>query len=133
MNKTFLQVIRPLLIVFVALTAFFITGKSWLQKQGIDPEVLIIGNLVIFAATIGALWVLMKGGASGNPQSFVRSMYGSFMIRFFVIILAAFIYIMTAKKNVNKPAIIACAGIYMVYSFIERSILLKLMKRKKDA
>jgi hypothetical protein len=133
MNKTFLQAIRPMLVIFVALTAFFITGKNWLIKQGINQEVLLIGNLIIAFASIASLWVLLKAGGSTNPQSFVRSMYGSFMIRFFVILVAAFIYIMTAKKNVNKPAIIGCAAIYIVYSFIEISILLKLMKRKKDA
>ena len=133
MNKTFLQAIRPMLVIFVALSAFFITGKNWLIKQGIDHEVLIIGNVVIALASIASLWVLLKAGRSANPQSFVRSMYGSFMIRFFVILVAAFIYIITAKKNVNKPAIVSCAAIYIVYSFIEISILLKLLKRKKDA
>ena len=38
---------RPIIILFIGLNAFFITGKNWLAKQGIDNEVLILGNLVI--------------------------------------------------------------------------------------
>ncbi len=133
MNKDFIRSIRPLFIIFIALTAFFITGNKWLVEKGINHEVLIIGNLIIFSATILALWVLLKAGDSSNPQSFVRAMYGSFMVRFFVILVAAFVYIMTAKKNVNKPGIIGCAVIYAVYSVLEISVLLKMMKKKKNA
>jgi len=133
MNKEFLRAIRPLLIVFIALTAFFITGKNWLLSQGLNNEVLIIGNLIIFFSTIAAVWVLLKGGHSGNAQSFVRAMYGSFMIRFFVILAAAFFYMILAKKNLNKPGLVACLFIYALYSFIEISQLLKMLKRKKNA
>jgi ATP synthase I chain. len=131
MNKTLLQAIRPLLVIFVVLTGFFIIGKDWFFRQGIDNEVLIVGNLVMFVATIASLLILFRGGRSTNPQQFVRSMYGSFMIRFFLILVAAFIYIMSAKKNVNKPALVICAVLYFVYSFIEISILLRVMKKKQ--
>lgn len=133
MNKPFLRAARPLLIIFVALTAFFITGNDWLQRQGINQELLLIGNLIIFLATMAALWMLFKGGRSDNPQSFVRAMYGSFMIRFFVILAAAFFYMILAKKTVNKPGLVVCLVLYFVYSVIEISQLLKMLKRKKNA
>ena len=133
MNKELLLALRPLLILFVALTAFFITGKNWLGKQGINYEVLLIGNLIIFLVTCIALWILLKEERSNNPQRFVRAMYGSFMIRFFVILIAAFLYMMIAKKAVNKPGIIICMALYAIYSFIEISQLLKMLKRKKNA
>lgn len=60
-------------------------------------------------------------------------MYGSFLIKFFVIALAAVIYIMMARKNVNKPALMICAGLYVLYAGIETSALMKMAKLKKDA
>jgi hypothetical protein len=55
------------------------------------------------------------------------------MIKFFLIAIAAFVYIMVAKKNLNKPALITCMGLYLVYTFVEVSSLQKLLKQKKNA
>jgi len=34
---------------------------------------------------------------------------------------------------VNKAALFTCIGLYFVYTFIEISVLLKLLKQKKNA
>lgn len=133
MNKTILPLVRPLLFVFVIITAIIVAGRAWLLGQGIDPTVLLAGNIVIWFATIISLMVLLRGEKANNPQTFIRSMYGSFLIRFFLILVAAFIYIMTAKKNVNKPAIVICAGLYILYAGLEISALLRSLKNKKNA
>ncbi len=133
MNKNLLQATRPLLLVFVFITAFCITGKAWLEKNGVSQEVLVAGNLLLFGVSFIAFFITNKAVESQNPQAFVRAMYGSFMIKFFVVAIVAFIYIMVAKKNVNKPALIACAGLYIIYTGIETRALIKLLKQKKNA
>jgi ACR3 family arsenite efflux pump ArsB len=132
MNKNLLQSIRPLILVFVFLTAFFISGKSWFEKKGVDQDVLIAGNLILFLVSLSAFLITNKALASSNPQAFVRAMYSSFIIKFFVLAITAFVYIMVAKKNVNKPALIACAGLYIIYTGIETSALMKMLKQKKN-
>lgn len=42
----------PLVILFVVLNGFFITGKNFLNREGFSHEVLLGGNLVLFAATL---------------------------------------------------------------------------------
>ena len=123
----------PLLILFIFLNAFFLTGKNFLIKQGIDHLVLIGGNLILFIATALSFYMSYKSISSPNPNSSVRSLYGSFMIKFFLIAIAAFIYIMVAKKELNKPALMICMGLYLVYTFVEVSSLQKLLKQKKNA
>ncbi|MGZ8551244.1 MAG: hypothetical protein ACXWV2_11305 [Chitinophagaceae bacterium] len=123
----------PLVILFVILNAVFLVGKNLLEKKGVDPYVLIGGNLVLFLASILAFYISYRSLTSPNPNATVRSLYGSFMIKFFVIIIAAFAYIMIVKKDLNKPALFACMALYMVYSFIEVSSLQKLMKKRKNA
>ena len=88
---------------------------------------------MIWLATLISLFVLIRGERTTQPQAFVRSMYGSFLIRFFLILIAAFVYIMTAKKNVNKPALVICAGLYILYAGLEISALLRSLKNKKTA
>lgn len=133
MNRNLFQFIRPLIFVFVFLTAFFISAKDWLDKKGVSQDVLIGGNLILFMVSLAAFFITAKALRSSNPQAFVRAMYGSFIIKFFVLALAAFIYIMMAKKSVNKPALIACAGLYIIYTGMETRALVKLLKQKKDA
>ncbi len=133
MNSKPLQFIRPLIFVFTFIMAFSITGKSWLEKNGVDQLVLIGGNLLLFIVSLTAFFITFKALKSANPQAFVRAMYGSFMIKFFLIAVAAFIYIMIAKKEVNKPALVICGGLYIIYTAIETRALMKLLKQKKNA
>ncbi|MBC7873266.1 MAG: hypothetical protein H7Y01_04680 [Ferruginibacter sp.] len=111
----------------------FLDRKHLLDKPGIDGEVLLIGNFILMVATSLSFVVSQRSLRSANPGASVRSLYGSFMIKFFVIAIAAFIYIMVAKKNVNKPALLICMGLYLVYTFMEVSSLQKLLKQKKNA
>ena len=133
MNKRKLAAIQPMIILFIVLTGFFISGRSMLAKWGADQEVLILGNLLVFTTVFVSFLLLNKAIQSPNPQAFVRAMYGSFIIKFFMLALAAFIYIMLTKKNVNRPALFTCIGLYFVYTFIEISVLMKLLKQKKNA
>ncbi|HEX5653054.1 MAG TPA: hypothetical protein VFX58_08270 [Chitinophagaceae bacterium] len=128
-----LKFIRPLIILFIVVNAFFLMAKNLLFSWGVDRDVLIAGNLLVFLTVLVSFFLLQKAIYSSNPQAFVRAMYGSFIIKFFVLALAAFIYIQVTKKNVNKQALFGSIGIYFIYTFIEISALMKLMKQKKNA
>jgi len=127
---------RPFLsivILFIVLNAFFVTGKGLLDKWSVDQAVLIVGNLILFVITAISFFISVRGLKNPNPHAFVRSVYGSVMIKFFVFAIAAFIYIQSAKAAVNKPALIVCMGLYLVYTFLEVSVLTKLLRKKADA
>lgn len=127
--------IRPILgsfLFFVAVTVSCIVLRSKGVEWGWDFDVLLVGNLVVFLATIGSYFLLRKSLYSKNPQSFVRAMYGSFILKFFIIVVAAFVYIMTAGKNANKPALFTSLGLYFIYMFIEISVLTRMMRNQKN-
>lgn len=133
MNRNSMAPLRPMILVFVLLNGFFVVGKTTLAKWGVDQSVIIAGNLILFGVSLASFLLTRRSLASPNPNAFVRAMYGSFLIKFFVCAVAAFVYIMSEKKNVSKPALFACMGLYIVYTVIEVSSLLKLLKRKKNA
>lgn len=133
MRENKLKPIRPAIILFVALSGFFVAGKNLLNKWGFDQDVLIVGNVILFVITLLSYLISLRGFNTTNAQAVVRSVYGSVLMKFFVCIIAAFAYIMITKKNVNKPALFACMGLYLIYSFIEVSVLTKLSKQKKNA
>lgn len=133
MNQNMLKLLRPMILVFILLSGFFIAGKLWLEKKGIDQEVLIIGNLVLFAVSILTFWLTWRSLKSDNTHVFVRALYTGFIVKFFAIALAAFIYILLAEQNLNKPALFCMMGLYIVYSAIEVNTLLRILKQKKNA
>ena len=121
----------PLVLLFIILNAGFFAAQKLLRQKGFDTEVLLAGNLVVFVATILSFYISYRSVTSPNPNASIRSLYGSFMVKFFLIITAAFVYIMVAKKAVNKPALFACMGLYLVYMVVEISSLQRLIRQRK--
>lgn len=130
MNKSFFESAKVLIGLFIGVTIVALAGKDWLAQYHIDWRVVALGNFLLFDTGILSFFIMTKTLQSANPQAFVRAMYGSFIVKFFVLAIAAFVYIMVTKKNVNKEALIICAGLYVVYAFLETRILTKLLKGK---
>jgi FtsH-binding integral membrane protein len=70
---------------------------------------------------------------SSNPHAFVRGVYSGIILKLFVSMIAAFVYISIYKRDLNKPAFFTLMGLYLVYTFIEVSILTKDLKQQKNA
>ncbi|OQY92117.1 MAG: hypothetical protein B6D37_15035 [Sphingobacteriales bacterium UTBCD1] len=132
MKQNFLRPLIPLILLFVALIAMILGGRILLSRWSVDNNVLLFGNLLLFIVTLISFSLGRRGIQSGNVQAFIRSVYSSFIIKFFVIAIAAFIYIISLRKDVNKPALIVCMCLYLVYTFFEVSILVKMSNRKKN-
>ena len=122
------KAITPLLLFFVILTALLVTGKGMLERWGLDRDVVIIGNILLFLITLLSFNMGLKGLRDPNPHAFVRSVYSSILLKLFLCIIAAFIYISLYGNNLNKPALFTCMGLYLVYTFMEVSTLMKLLK-----
>jgi hypothetical protein len=125
------KIFFPVILFFVLLNAIFIAGKNFFDDKGFDRDVLIIGNLLLFLITLMSLFMGKKGLNNPNPHVFVRSVYGSIMIKLFLCIIVALIYIAIYQKQLNKPALFTCMGLYLVYTFMEVSILMKMLKHKE--
>ena len=132
MNKTLLSAIRPLVYVFVAITAISIAGKADMARYQIDNWVVAGGNAVLFLVSMLAFFITARSFQNKNPQAFVRAMYGSFMIKFFIVVVAAFTYIIIVKKDVSKMALGICALLYIFYTVFEIRGLNRLLKASKN-
>lgn len=123
----------PVIMVMILLNGFFSIGRNWLLQKNIDADVLIIGNTLLFIITLFSFLLAQGGFNNPNPHAFIRSVYMSVMLKLFACIIAAFVYISIYKSNLNKPALFVCMGLYLVYTFMEISILMKMLKQKKNA
>ena len=123
----------PVVLLFLILNAFFIAGRTMLQRWNADQNVLMIGNALLFVITIISFLLAQRGLKNTNTHAFIRAIIGGIMIKLFVFIIAAFVYISIFKKQINKPALFTCMGLYLVYTFFEVSVLTKQLKQKANA
>jgi hypothetical protein len=122
----------PIVLFFLGLSIAFLAGGRMLDRWNTDQGVLIGGNVLLFGITFLSFTLAQKGLKSTNPHAFVRSVYSSIMIKLFACLIAAFIYISINKANLNKPAFFTCMGLYLVYTFMEVSVLMKMLKHKEQ-
>ena len=132
MTKARLKNFRPIVLFFIIINALAIVGRRWMQGWEMDQEVVIIGNLVLFIVTLLSFILAIKGLSNPNPNAFFRSIYSSMMFKLFFCAIAAFVYISIADNNLNKLALFTCMGLYLVYTFMEVSVLTKLLKQKPN-
>jgi hypothetical protein len=133
MNRNRLKGFVPVILVFIVLNGFFISAKNMLQRWNVDQDVAIIGNALLFLITLCSFLLAQRGLKNPNPHAFIRSVYMSVMLKLFVCIIAAFVYIAMYKSNLNKAALFICMALYLVYTFLEVASLTKLLKQRKNA
>jgi len=124
-NKAQITVIYFFLIVNVCLFAF-----QWLlPASGVNYKVLRLGNLLLFLVGCITVRMTVRALTDKNTQVFLKMIYGSFLLKFFIFASAAFIYISMFKKDVNKPALFGCLALYVFYTVIEVRSALKQSKK----
>lgn len=106
-----------------------VAGKESLESRGFDQGILIYGNLLLLAATFFSYLLALRGIKATNPNAFVRAMIASIMLKMLICLAAALAYIIMHRENINKPSLFACMGMYLIYTFIEVGILMKLAKK----
>lgn len=124
-NKTFL----PLLLLFLGLTVVFFLLRLSFHDVPVDYRVLIGGNCLLFIVGIISSGMNIRAMKHQQTQGFLRLVYGAFLFKFFVLAIAAFVYIAVFKKMISKPALFGCLGLYFIYTFIEMRSVMKMSKK----
>jgi hypothetical protein len=124
-NKAFI----PILYFFLIVNGLIILFQFLMPGPVVNYRVLLIGNLLLFVVGMISVRMTVKALTDRNTQVFLRMIYGSFLLKFFVFAIGAFIYISSFKKAVNKPALFGCLGLYILYTVIEVRSALKQSKK----
>lgn len=128
-----IKVLGPFFLVFFVLEAVFLLSSAVLLQWGIDYRVLMTGNALLFVVTTVSFILYIKGLRSRNPYAFVRVMYGSMLVKFFVCLVAVLIYAMIAKAAVNRNGVFGCFILYVIYTYLEVRTLLRMNRKLKNA
>ncbi len=122
--------IFPLVLLFIIINTFLLLMPAFFEKYGIDRDVLIITNTLLFLTNFAAFFLQKRALRNANPNVFVRSMMGSMMIKMVVLLGAFLVYVIMFGKTVNKPAIYISLFLYLLYLAVEVMIVMKLNKQK---
>ena len=114
----------PVVVAFIIITILLLSLKNNLEAKGVDAYVVMGGNLVLFMASSLSIFMYAKALKNQNAFGFVRNVYSGFILKFFILIAAVIIYLFTAKE-VNKPALFICMGLYFIYTFVGTRTVLK--------
>lgn len=122
--------IFPLVFLFIIINTFLLLMPAFFEKHGINRDVLIITNTLLFVTNFAAFILQRRSLQNKNPNVFVRSMMGSMMIKMVVLLGAFLIYVIMFGKTVNKPAIYISLFFYLLYLAVEVMMIMKLNKQK---
>lgn len=125
--------LMPLFFLFVVINSMSIVFRGRMTTMGYDTNVLLIGNFFLCALTFFSFYMLYKGMKAATTAGFLRSVYGSFMIKLLLVAFVVLGYAFLYKENINKPSLFTCMFLYLVYTFIETRALLKLSKKSTNA
>ena len=124
-NKT----LFPLILVFLGLSLLFFLLRLSFHDEPVDYRVLMGGNGLLFIVGIISSGMNTRAMKHQHTQGFLRLVYGAFIFKFFVLAIAAFVYIAIFKKMINKPALFGCLVLYFLYTFIEMRTVMKMSKK----
>ena len=134
-NKAFGRSFRPLLFVFLLTAMLLLAARWWVYDWGWSGRIdaLSAGNLILFLATVLSFYLYSRALNNNNIQFFLRMMYSSLLIKMMICLGAALLYIYLAGKAVSKATILGCFGLYILYTFVEVKVLMRLSKLQKNA
>lgn len=119
------------IFLFAIVNIIVILMQHWFEKQKIDSDILILGNLILFVATLLSYVVYQRSLKNKSSFGAISGMYGSFAVKFFICLIAVAVYLIAFQGHVNKPALLICMGFYIIYSFAEVVAIKRLLRRKK--
>ena len=123
----------PLIIMFVVFTTLIFLFSSTLQNNGFSTNFLFVSNGLLFFLSIFSLLIQRGSVNSPNAQKFVRGVYASMMAKMFICLIAVLVYMFINKEKINKPALFMSMGLYIFYTVIEVSGLMKAARKNSNA
>ena len=132
MNKENRKAYLPIVLLFIVFNGIILVAKSFLESNGFDVSFLVWANVFLLIISLGGFLLQRKGLQSPNPQAFVRGVYISMMFKMFITMIVVLIYVFIVRSKINKPGLFTAMGMYIIYTVIEVSALMKVVRKKKN-
>lgn len=130
MKNNLFGLLRPLLIAAIVIAAITAAGSAWLLSKKIDPMVVQAANIILLITSCLNIFFQKTNLQKPNPQAVMRGIIGATMVKLFFLASLVLIYIIAAGEKRSVYAVIVSMGCYIVYSWLETRISLRLKSEK---
>ncbi|MFN7538829.1 MAG: hypothetical protein ACOVOY_06490 [Sediminibacterium sp.] len=130
MKKNLFSLLLPLFIVAILIATMTAAGSEWLLNKKINPMVVQAANLILLITSCLNIFFQKRNLQQPNPQAVMRGIIGATMVKLFFLASLVLVYIIAAGEKRSVYAVIVSMGCYIVYSWIETRISLRLKSDK---
>lgn len=132
MKKQYGRLVYPLVALFVIANALLLVFQRRLGAMNVNIDVAISGNLLLFLVSIANIWFQLKSMTNPklSPGTQIRMVMAGTFIKLFVLASAAVIYLVAAGKDRSVNAVFVTMALYIVYTWLEVKISLRMNARK---
>jgi hypothetical protein len=130
MKKEYGRYIRPLLVLFIIINGLLIGFQNRLESKKISVDVVIYANLLLFVVSMLNLYFQLKALRNPNPNASIRGLMAGTFLKLFVLAAATIVYLLVAGESRSVNAVFAGMGLYIVYTWLEVKISLRLNPKK---
>ena len=128
MTKEFKQLTRPLLVLFVIINTLLIVFRSRMEAKKIDVDVTIVANLLLFIVTIINLYFQSKNLQNPNSAAVIRGVMAGTFLKLMILAASVIIYLVAAGEGRSINAVFVGMGLYVIYTWLEVRLSLKLKR-----
>lgn len=130
MKKNLFSLLLPLFIAAILIATMTAAGSEWLLNKKINPMVVQVANLILLITSCLNIFFQKSNLQQPNPQAVMRGIIGATMVKLFFLASLVLVYIIAAGEKRSVYAVIVSMGCYIVYSWIETRISLRLKSDK---
>jgi hypothetical protein len=130
MEKSTKSWVLPLAVLYVLVDLALYPLQSFFATHKVNTMVVLGANTVLFAATVLNIVFQEKNLNNPNPAAVIRGVMAGTFLKLFALAATAMIYLLAAGVNRSVNAVFIGMGLYILYTWLEVRITLR-MKPKK--
>jgi hypothetical protein len=130
MKKEYARYTRPLTLLFIIINGLVLAFQNRLEGKKINADVVVWANLLLFIVSLVNLYFQLKALRNPNPNVSIRGLMAGTFLKLFVLAAATIIYLLAAGENRSVNAVFVGMGLYIVYTWLEVKISLRLNPKK---
>ncbi|MFM9022018.1 MAG: hypothetical protein ACKOOA_11890 [Sediminibacterium sp.] len=130
MKKSLISLLLPLLLAAIIIASITAIASEWLLNKQINPLVVQAANLILLLTSCLNIFFQKRNLQQTNAQAVMRGIIGATMVKLFFLASLVLIYIIAAGEKRSVYAVIVSMGCYIVYSWLETRISLRLKSEK---
>lgn len=116
--------------MFIILNGVLIALQHKLENKKISIDVVLCANLLLFLVSMANIYFQIKSLRNANPNAAIRGVMAGTFIKLFVLAAAAMIYLFAAGEGRSVNAVFVGMGLYIIYTWMEVKISLRLNPKK---